>query len=1265
MSLLLNKILEKIHISKQKGSNLIIGIDGPTAAGKTTLADKLAKKINSKNIFIFRLDWTLKSRNHRENSLKYFKSNEANFFYEPEDHMDLDKTVKFLDKIEKFNFGKKKKLNIYLKNLYNRSGSAKNDLNIKQTIDRNTIIIIEGHYTAYTNISNKINFNILLLANKKELLKRKINRVKSYRNPSVTKEYFDLIDVPSFVNYLSRFGNNYDLIVDNSNFNKAKIKKINFISKWTRNVFKNKRNTNNLGFIFSSLNFFKSFKNDLFNKKLNTNLLNLLINLDNYINNNFTVSIESINTDLYNYISLLVKQFNTQNKNKTINFNYTNNFHNLYRKKLPIIIGLTLSSEKNKVYILVHINSNNLKIIFHWIGGSEEIEIKRNIGQEKININSNTSIIKSNIEKFQISENNELYCYIPTDYTFINIFKNLFSNKIILINQEDFVVNAAEIKDKFYSQNVFWIHRFAKFSERNFFKNILIFLGAEVFCINNYLFCFKSNNVSASKLFRNFFKKWEVEDNSDSQIIDKSNIEYDSLIDNERNFLKDFVKNKTKNFKCLDGKIYFISKNKFNSKKQIYNDILALLNNKHRIVRKSAINYIKENIPLENLNSKLLWKECDINTNITLEQFINISPTILNDLYFWINIKNQNQSILAANVYDIRPGSHDIKAYLETSQKYSKPLVIQSSFNALGQKEKYKNKFSEGYLKLKKGPSEFVDNTFNSAVNLFLKNKKDFLFGIGLDHIDFRYDFPKNRIYRFLNSFKKKNLITHFTLDSSFLLEDPKIKNFDKNKKKLILKVLKKEFELLNNIKNNHIYDFEFCANELNYVENKKKVYVPSIIDIKYFAKEFFNIINKSNIKYFNSRPKLIIGNLGTVHHGYDKNNFVKTEISKEWVDSIKKYNFISAVLHGTSRSHPDVLKKATAGCYKINVAGDFLQIFVSNLPSQLKEVVKDVNDNDKKKLYLIRDKLKHINILEKNKIHNALVNKCESLMNLIQTPELTINDINYFKYKSYDLDTNQSSYIAKLVSNSKISSEVKYFKGVKNSKFLFSPIEVNYGLKFKKLVKIFLKKKLDHFHLDVGDGELISRVLNVSEKLKYIKKISNKNKIHLHLMVANLDQEEKANKYIKHYANLGADYIGLHSRSFSNYKNLEKGICKILSLKKKPGIFLEVNEEINDEISNLILKYKIDWIVFMGVPLGYGGQLFHYSIISNILKTQSFFKKKNFKINYEIDGGLTLDVIKSLKKYDIKYYSGWSVVNGRSIKEISRKLGKVLSIIK
>ena len=77
---------------------------------------------------------------------------------------------------------------------------------------------------------------------------------------------------------------------------------------------------------------------------------------------------------------------------------------------------------------------------------------------------------------------------------------------------------------------------------------------------------------------------------------------------------------------------------------------------------------------------------------------------------------------------------------------------------------------------------------------------------------------------------------------------------------------------------------------------------------------------------------------MGTVHHGKDP-KYVKSEVSKEWIDSIKHLNFISAVLHGTSRSNPSILKRATAGCFKINVAGDFLQVLVSSLPHKLQKI--------------------------------------------------------------------------------------------------------------------------------------------------------------------------------------------------------------------------------------------------------------------------------------------------------------------------------------
>ena len=114
-------------------------------------------------------------------------------------------------------------------------------------------------------------------------------------------------------------------------------------------------------------------------------------------------------------------------------------------------------------------------------------------------------------------------------------------------------------------------------------------------------------------------------------------------------------------------------------------------------------------------------------------------------------------------------------------------------------------------------------------------------------------------------------------------------------------------------------------------------MYIPSTKDLVFFSKTLYNKLHKEKLSLINMRPKLIIGNLGTTHHGHD-NNTVKVETSKAWVAETKKFSFVSAVLHGTSRSHPDTLRKAVVGCKKINVAGDFLQVLVSNLPEKLKK---------------------------------------------------------------------------------------------------------------------------------------------------------------------------------------------------------------------------------------------------------------------------------------------------------------------------------------
>ena len=67
-------ITDKIKDIKKIDKPTIIGIDGPTAAGKTFLSKDLKAllKKSFKNIWICQLDWTLKSRAYRANSLKLF-----------------------------------------------------------------------------------------------------------------------------------------------------------------------------------------------------------------------------------------------------------------------------------------------------------------------------------------------------------------------------------------------------------------------------------------------------------------------------------------------------------------------------------------------------------------------------------------------------------------------------------------------------------------------------------------------------------------------------------------------------------------------------------------------------------------------------------------------------------------------------------------------------------------------------------------------------------------------------------------------------------------------------------------------------------------------------------------------------------------------------------------------------------------------------------------------------------------------------------------
>lgn len=224
---MIEEIIKNIKFEK---AYFVIGIDGPTASGKTCLAQNISKKLSDIGIpyFIYQLDWTLIERDKREKEFSIFRSQNSEFRYEFNLHMNLEKVAEFFNILSK-NFIPGKI--IKLENLYNRNDNGKCTGKEVIELKQNMVIIVEGHYTHHPEIHKHIDLNLLLYANDEELIKRKISRSNSYRNPQDIKDYYFLIDKASFSHYLKENLSLINFIINNNDFLKPlKIKKSELFS---------------------------------------------------------------------------------------------------------------------------------------------------------------------------------------------------------------------------------------------------------------------------------------------------------------------------------------------------------------------------------------------------------------------------------------------------------------------------------------------------------------------------------------------------------------------------------------------------------------------------------------------------------------------------------------------------------------------------------------------------------------------------------------------------------------------------------------------------------------------------------------------------------------------------------------------------------------------------------------------------------------------------------------------------------------------------
>ena len=152
-----------------------------------------------------------------------------------------------------------------------------------------------------------------------------------------------------------------------------------------------------------------------------------------------------------------------------------------------------------------------------------------------------------------------------------------------------------------------------------------------------------------------------------------------------------------------------------------------------------------------------------------------------------------------------------------------------------------------------------------------------------------------------------------------------------------------------------------------------------------------------------------------------------------------------------------------------------------------------------------------------------------------------------------------------------------------------------------------------DMIHVDVMDGHFVPNLTIGPPVIKTLRKYTNLI-FDVHLMIS------PVHKYIKDFADAGADIITIHPEATDN---LSESVKHIKNLKKKVGVSLNPNTKVDiikQELEN------IDLILVMSVYPGFGGQKFIPDVIKKIELLKEIKEEKNYKYDIEVDGGINFE---------------------------------------
>jgi ribulose-phosphate 3-epimerase len=186
--------------------------------------------------------------------------------------------------------------------------------------------------------------------------------------------------------------------------------------------------------------------------------------------------------------------------------------------------------------------------------------------------------------------------------------------------------------------------------------------------------------------------------------------------------------------------------------------------------------------------------------------------------------------------------------------------------------------------------------------------------------------------------------------------------------------------------------------------------------------------------------------------------------------------------------------------------------------------------------------------------------------------------------------------------------------------------------------------------HVDVMDGHFVP---NISFGSVVMKSLLGKTKLpfDVHLMIDNPDQ------YMEEFVTENTEIITVHAEACTH---LHRSVQHIKSLGVRAGVSLNPATPVS--VLETMIE-DLDVVLIMSVNPGFGGQKFIPYSLQKIKELRELKSKRNPKLEISVDGGITLENIKTITDAGVELVVAGSTVFGAP--DIEKRVKELLELIR